>query len=184
MFKNYLKLAWRNLLKDRQFSLLNLLGLSVGLACALLIGLWIADEYGMEKYNPNDARLYQVRTNNKISSGIETGMYTPGVLAKSLRADFPEIEDASEVLPASWFNDPNTPSGVVSYNSKKMNATTQYVDSNFFLLFSCPLLEGDRGRLFADKQGVFLSSSIAQRLFGTTQDLIGKVIHFDQYDFT
>ena len=72
MLRNYLKLAWRNLLKDRQFSLLNLLGLSVGLACALLIGLWIADEYGMEKYNPNDDRLYQVMTNNKTSNGLET----------------------------------------------------------------------------------------------------------------
>src|ERR1700761_146668 len=99
MFKSYLKIIWRNLLKDRQFSLLNLLGLSVGLACALLIGLWIADEYGMEKYNPNDDRLYQIMTNNKTSNGLQTGMYTPGILAKSLRAEFPEIEDASEVLP-------------------------------------------------------------------------------------
>src|ERR1700753_3308928 len=109
MLKNYLKIAWRNILKDRQFSLLNLLGLSVGLACALLIGLWIADEWGMEKYNPNDHRLFQVMTNNKTSNGLQTGMYTPGILAKSLRAEFPGIEDASTVLPASWFNDPTTP---------------------------------------------------------------------------
>ncbi|HET6254499.1 MAG TPA: FtsX-like permease family protein [Puia sp.] len=184
MLKNYLKLAWRNLLKDRQFSLLNLLGLSVGLACALLIGLWIADEYRMEKYNPNDSRLYQVMRNDKGSNDIQTGMYTPGILAKSLRAEFPEIEDASTVLPASWFNDPNTPSGVIAYGGKKILATPQLVDSNFFHLFNCPLLEGDRHRLFTDKQGVFLSASLAQKLFGTTHDLIGKVIHFDQYDFT
>jgi ABC-type antimicrobial peptide transport system permease subunit len=184
MLNNYLKLAWRNLLKDRQFSLLNLLGLSVGLACTLLIGLWIADEYGMEKYNPNDARLYQVMTNNKTSNGLQTGMYTPGILAKALKAEFPEVEDASTVLPASWFNDPNTPSGVVTIADKKLNATPQFVDSNYFHLFSCPILEGDRSRLFADKQGVFMSASLAKTLFGTTNDLIGKVIHFDQYDFT
>src|SRR6202050_3225842 len=172
MIRNYLKLAWRNLLKDRQFSFLNLLGLSVGLACALLICLWIADEYGMEEYNPHDARLYQVMTNSKTSSGLQTGMYTPGVLAGSLRAEFPEIEDASEVLPASWFNAPNTPSGVVSYADKKLMATPQLVDSNFFHLFTCPVLEGDRSRLFADKKGVFLSSSLAERLFGNTQNLI------------
>src|SRR5580700_8751369 len=158
MLRNYLKLAWRNLLKDRQFSLLNLLGLSVGLACTLFIGLWIADEYGMEKYNPNDARLYQVMTNNKTSNGLQTGMYTPGILAKALKAEFPEVEDASTVLPASWFNDPTTPSGVVTAGAKKLNATPQFVDSNFFHLFSCPILEGDRSRLFADKQGVFISS--------------------------
>src|ERR1700760_1485673 len=115
MIRNYLKIAWRNLLKDRQFSFLNLLGLSVGLACALLIGLWIADEYGMERYNPDDSRFYEVMTNNTTSNGIETGRYTPGILAKSLRTEFPEIEDASTVLPASWFNDPNTPGGVITY---------------------------------------------------------------------
>jgi putative ABC transport system permease protein len=184
MIRNYLKLAWRNLLKDRQFSLLNLLGLSVGLACALLIGLWIADEYGMEKYNPNDTRLYQVMTNNKTSNDIETGMYTPGILAKALKAEFPEVEDASTVLPASWFNDPTTPSGVVTAGAKKLNATPQFVDSNYFHLFSCPILQGDRRRLFADKQGVFLSTTLAQTLYGTTHDLVGKVIHFDQSDFT
>ena len=184
MFRNYLKLAWRNLLKDRQFTMLNLTGLAVGLACALLIGLWIADEWGMEKYNPNDSRLYQVMTNNKTSNGLQTGMYTPGILAKALKTEFPEVEDASTVLPASWFNDPNTPGGVVTYADKKLNATPQYVDSNFFHLFTCPILEGDRSRLFADKQGVFISSSLAQTIFGTTHNLIGKVIHFDQYDFT
>ncbi|HEV9036777.1 MAG TPA: FtsX-like permease family protein [Puia sp.] len=184
MFKNYWKIAWRNLVKDRQFSLLNLVGLSVGLACALLIGLWVMDELRMEKYNPNDDRLFQVMTNNKTSNGLQTGMYTPGILAKALRAEFPEVEDASSVLPASWFNDPNTPGGVVSYDQKKLNATPQYVDSNYFHLFRCPILEGDRRRLFDGKQGVFLSSSLAQTLFGTTHHLIGKVIHFDQYDFT
>jgi hypothetical protein len=184
MIRNYLKLAWRNLLKDRRFSLLNLFGLSVGLACALLIGLWIADEWTMERYNPNDNRLYQVMTNNKTSNGLQTGMYTPGILAKSLRAEFPEIEDASTVLPASWFNDPTTPGGVITYKDKKLNCTPQLVDSNFFHLFTCPIVDGNRSRLFTDKQGVFISGALAQSLFGTTHDLIGKVIRFEQYDFT
>ena len=184
MLKNYLKIAWRNFIKDRQFSLLNLFGLSVGLACALLIGLWIADEYGMERYNPNDARLYQVMTNNKTSNGLQTGMYTPGILAKSLKTGFPDVEDASTVLPASWFNDPNSPSGVVTIGDKKLNATPQLVDSNYFHLFSCPILEGSRSRLFTDKQGVFMSARLAQTFFGTIHNLVGKVIHFDQNDFT
>ncbi|HXB33075.1 MAG TPA: FtsX-like permease family protein [Puia sp.] len=184
MLRNYLKLAWRSLLKDRQFSLLNLLGLSVGLACALLIGLWITDEYGIEKYNPNDDRLYQVMTNNKTSNGLETSLYTSGILAKPLRTEFPEVEDASVVLPASWFNDPTTPSGLLTYGDKKISATPQLVDSNFFHLFSCPILEGNYRRLFADKQGIFISESIARRIFGTRQNIIGKIIHFDQNDFS
>jgi predicted permease len=184
MFRNHLKISWRNLIRDRQFSLLNVLGLSVGLTCALLIGLWVADEWQMEKYNPNDNRLYQVMTNLKTSNGLETGYYTPGILARSLRTEFPEVEDASTVLPASWFWDPTTPGGVISYQEKKLTAVPQFVDSNFFHLFRCPILEGDRSRLFADKQGVFISSSLAQTLFGASRNLTGKVIHFDQYDFT
>ena len=129
----------------------------------------------MEKYNPNDARLYQVMTNNKTSNGVQTGMYTPGILAKSLRAEFPEIEDASVVLPASWFNDPTTPSGVVSYGDKKLNGNAR---SSLTAIFSIclPVLswKGTSSRLFADKKGMFLSASMAERLFGNTQNLIGK----------
>ena len=70
MIRSYLKIIWRNLVKDRQFTLLNLLGLSVGLACSLLIGLWIVDELGMEKYNANDAVLYQVMVNQDRKSVV------------------------------------------------------------------------------------------------------------------
>src|ERR1700759_4722957 len=105
MIKNYFLIAWRNLVKDRQFTILNVLGLTAGLACTLLIGLWIADERGMEHYNPNDARLYQVMENFKDAHGVTTGHYTPGMLAAAMRADLPEVEDATEVLPASWFDD-------------------------------------------------------------------------------
>jgi putative ABC transport system permease protein len=180
MFKSYLKIVWRNLVKDRQFTLLNLLGLSVGLACALLIGLWIADELRMEKYNANDARLYQVMGNFLENNGIHTGSGTPGGLARALRADIPEIADASSVLPASWFGN----GGVAGYGDKKLQARPQYVDSNYFSLFTCPWLQGDRDQLFVDKQGVALSSEFATRLFGSTRDAIGKTIHYDHYDFS
>lgn len=180
MFKNYWKIAWRNLAKDRQFSLLNLLGLSVGLACALLIGLWITDELRMEKYNPNDDRLYQVMTNFKTENGIKTGNYTPGILAKALRTELPEIEDASSVMPASWFGN----GGVVAYGDKKLKARPQYVDSSYFHLFTCPWLEGDRDQLFAGKQGVAVSSAFAQKLFGTTSNIIGKTIRYAEFEFT
>ncbi|HEV2483634.1 MAG TPA: FtsX-like permease family protein [Puia sp.] len=180
MIKSYLKIAWRNLIKDRQFTLLNLLGLSVGLACALLIGLWVVDEQGMEKYNAGDARLYQVMGNFSENNGILTGSGTPGGLARALRTDIPEIADASSVLPASWFGN----GGVAGYADKKLQARPQYVDSNYFALFTCPWLQGDRDQLFADKQGVALSSEFATRLFGSTRDVIGKSIHYDHYDFS
>ena len=180
MLKNYWKIAWRNLVKDRQFTVLNLLGLSVGLTCALLIGLWIADEWNMEKYNPNDGRLYQVMTNMKSVDGIQTGSYTPGIMAPALKAEFPEVEYASSVLESSWFN----PGGIVSFNDKKLKAQPQYVDSNYFHIFSCPFIQGDYSQLFLDKQGVAISTSFATALFGTSENVIGKVIHYDESEFT
>jgi ABC-type antimicrobial peptide transport system permease subunit len=180
MLKNYWKIAWRNLVKDRRFTVLNLLGLSIGLACALLIGLWIADEWHMEKYNANDARLYQVMTNMQSVDGITTGSYTPGIMAPALKAEFPEVEYASSVLESSWFN----PGGVVSFDDKKLKAQPQYVDSGYFHIFSCPFVQSDYSQLFIDKQGVAISTSFATAMFGTTQNLIGKVIHYDRYEFT
>lgn len=180
MLKAYLKIAWRNLVKDRQFTLLNLLGLSVGLACSLLIGLWIVDELHMEKYNANDARLYQVMVDQKGDNGIRVESGTPGLLAAALRTDIPEIADASEVMAASWFN----PGGVAGYGDKKLQVSPQYVDSNFFSVFDCPWLAGDRDQLFADKRGVAVSSAFAARLFGGNRDIIGKTIHYDNYDLT
>lgn len=180
MFKAYLKLVWRNLVKDRPFTLLNLLGLSVGLACALLIGLWVSDELSMEKYNAGDTRLYQVMANFREDNGIRTGWGTPGILASALRTDIPEIADASSVLPASWFGN----GGIAAFGDKKLQARPQYVDSNFFSLFTCPWLQGDRDQLFADKQGVALSSDFAAKLFGSDRDAIGKRIHYDHYDFS
>ncbi len=180
MIKSYFKIAWRNLLKDRQFTLLNLLGLSVGLACALLIGLWVADEMGMEKYNANDARLYQVMVNHKVADGIKSDMSSPGILGRELKNAFPEIANTSSVLPASWFG----AGGVVGYGDKKLQARPQYVDSNFFGVFTCPLIEGDARALFTDKQGIVLSSRFAQAMFGTTEHVIGRRIHYDEYEFT
>lgn len=138
MIKNYFLIAWRNLVKDRQFTLLNITGLTVGLACTLLIGLWIADELGMERYNPNDARLYQVMSNFKNEAGIKTGSATPGMLAAAMRTELPEVEDASEVLPASWI----LSGGIAGFGDKRLKARSQYADSNYFHLFSCPWLIG------------------------------------------
>ncbi|HEY4335340.1 MAG TPA: ABC transporter permease, partial [Puia sp.] len=180
MLKNYLKIAWRNLLKDRQFTLLNLLGLSVGLACTLLIGLWVADELGMEHYNPNDARLYQVMSRHKTESGVAVGSYTPGILAAALKKELPQVENATEVMPASWFD----AGGIAGSGDKKLKARPQYIDSNYFGLFACPFVQGDRRQLFVDKQGVAVSEPFARALFGTTDGIIGKTIRYNFFDFS
>ena len=180
MLKNYLKIAWRNLLKDRQFTILNLLGLSVGLTCALLIGLWVMDEKSVDKYNEKDARLYQVMTNQKNENGIKTGEYTPGLLAKGLKAEIPEIEYSVGVMPARWF----TSKGAITVGDKKLKAGGEYVDKDFFNVFTCNFVTGEKSQLFHDKKGIAISENLEKELFGAEKDIIGKTVKIDNGEFS
>jgi len=180
MLKSYFRITWRNLLKDRQFTALNLIGLSVGLACTLLIGLWVADEVHMDKYNEKDAQLYQVMGNFKTDAGIKTGTHTSGILAPALKKEIPEIEEAVTVFPASWFSS----KGTLTAGDKHLKADGQYVSKDYFDVFTCPFLEGDRNRLFADKLAVAISDQMAMKVFGTTSDVVGKRIKFEQGEFS
>ena len=93
MLTHHLRLAWRNLLRDRQFTALNLIGLSTGLACSLLIYLWVTDERSVDKFNEKDRQLYQVMSNFKENNGINTSPNTPGLLTHSgLQQEVPEVE--------------------------------------------------------------------------------------------
>jgi len=89
MFKNYFKIAWRSLKRDRRSTILNLVALSTGLACTLFIWLWINDELSMDRYNDNDEQLYQVMQNIKHDGEIETTPNTAGLLANALAAEMP-----------------------------------------------------------------------------------------------
>src|SRR5882762_6104196 len=95
MIRNYFKIAWRNLVRDRQFSFLNLVGLSTGLACSLLIYFWVSDELNVDKFNKKDNQLYAVMKTSPNADGT-IGMYgsTQGLLAKSMAQELPEVEYA------------------------------------------------------------------------------------------
>ncbi|HXB45656.1 MAG TPA: FtsX-like permease family protein [Puia sp.] len=179
MFKNNLKIIWRNLVKDRQFTILNLLGLSTGLACMLLIYLWVSDELSVDKYNENDKQLYQVMQNLKTAGGIKTMTYTAGLLGKSLAKEMPEVEYGVSILPASWFPF----KGVISSGDTHIKAGGQYVSKDYFNAFTMHFTAGDKNRLFADKSTVAISEELARKFFNTTQDVIGKTLKWDQSEF-
>jgi len=179
MFKNNFKIVWRNLVKDRQFTFLNLLGLSTGLACTLLIYLWITDELNVDKYNEKDEQLYQVMENLKTESGIKTITGTAGLLGKALPEEMPEVEYGVSVLPASWFPF----KGVVTNGETHIKAGGQYVSNHYFDAFTLHFTEGDKKRLFADKSAVAVSDELAIKLFNTTENVIGKTLKWDQSEF-
>jgi putative ABC transport system permease protein len=173
MFKNNLKIAWRSLIKDRLFTFLNLIGLSTGLACAFLIYLWVTDERNIDKFNEKDNQLYQVMLNIPLANGIQTQEYTPGLLAKSLAAEIPEIEYAVSVKPGYE-------AGVLSAGDRYMKAMPVYVDKNFFRIFSYDITQGDKKQVLSDKYSVLISTELASKLFGSASDVTGRSVQWGE----
>ena len=175
MFKANLKIAWRNLLKDKQFTLLNVLGLSAGLACALLIFLWVTDELSYDKFFANDDRLYKLMEQRSNGSGdIAYSEESSGKLSDVVKETVSGVEYAAAVAPPGWF-----PQNTLSTNDKNIKANGQYAEKDYFNIFSFPLLDGNRSNVLANNSSIVLSDELAMKLFGTTNNIIGKAVSFD-----
>jgi putative ABC transport system permease protein len=177
MLKNYFKIAWRSLLKDRQFSLLNILGLSSGICCALLIWLWVADEVSVDKFFPNENRIYEVMEMNRVNGQQRINDESSGLVPDLLLAQAPEIEYASSLAPPGWW-----PKYTLSVGEKNLKATGQYAGKDYFNIFSFPLLEGKPGEVLKDKNSIVISDALARRLFNRTDNIIGQPVHFQQQE--
>ena len=103
MFKTNLKIAWRNLIKDKQFTFLNVLGLAAGLACTLLIYLWVTDEMSFDKFFENDDQLYQIMEHRTGNGQTSISDESSGLVSETIVHQMPEIEYASPLAPAVWF---------------------------------------------------------------------------------
>jgi putative ABC transport system permease protein len=179
MFKNNLKIAWRSFIKDRQFAVLNLLGLATGIACTLLIYLWVHDEMGVDKFFANTDQIYQVMEHRKVDGDITVSDESTGLISEILPVRTPEIKYAASVAPADWFQKFTLSSG-----EKNIKASGQYAGKDYFNIFSFNLLDGKKDKVLTDKNSIVISDELANKLFGTTQNLTGKVIHFQhQQDF-
>jgi putative ABC transport system permease protein len=169
MFKNNLKVTLRTLLKDRQFTLLNLIGLSTSLTCVILIYLWVSNERSVDKFHSKDSQLYQAICQIKLPDGIHTQEYTPGLLARSLAKEIPDIEQAISV-------EPGYERGVLSAGETHLKAMPQFVDRGFFNVFSFHLLQGNKDQVLANDNSILLSDELAMNLFHTTNNIIGKTV--------
>ncbi|MFT3947804.1 MAG: ABC transporter permease [Agriterribacter sp.] len=175
MFKNFFKTAWRNFIKDKQFSFLNLLGLSTGLACALLIFLWVNDELSIDKFNADDSRLYQVLKRNPDGTGaVQVDEKTQGLLAQSMVKELPEVEKAVCIKK-------ERSTGIVSYNDKTIKVNPEFAGNDFFNIFSYPIIDGNSNDALSDISGILLSDATALKLFNTT-NVAGKTIKLNLKD--
>lgn len=176
--RNYLKTAWRHFCKHPRFSLLNLAGLSAGLACVFLIGCWISHETLTDHFNPHNDQLFQVMKNNTTPEGITTTEHTPGMLAATLLQEMPEVEKAVAVVPPS-----KDKQGIISYSGKDLKAGPAFLSEQFFEVFSFPVIQGNKANLFNGINEVALSEEMANKLFASS-DCVGRAVEFAHKDFS
>lgn len=175
MFKTNFKIAWRNLLKDKQFAFLNVLGLAAGLACTLLIFLWVTDEVKYDKFFANDDRLYKLFELRSNGAGdFAYSEESSGKLSEAVKQTVPGVEFASAVAPPGWF-----PQNTLSVKENNIKATGQYAEKDYFNIFSFSMLDGNRKNALAQSNSIVLSDELATKLFGTTRNVIGKAVQFD-----
>ncbi|HEV2353454.1 MAG TPA: ABC transporter permease [Puia sp.] len=177
MLRNYFRIAWRSFLKDRQFSLLNILGLSSGICCALLIWLWVADELSVDKFFANDSQIYEVMEMNRTNGQAQITDESSGLVSDYIAGQIPEVEYAASLAPPNWW-----PKYTLSVGDKNLKATGQYAGKDYFNIFSFPMLEGDKGKVLKDENMIVISDELAMRLFGRTDNLIGQPIRFQQQE--
>ena len=180
MFKNYIKIAWRNLKKDKQFTVLNFIGLSAGIACTLLIYLWVHDELSYDRFFDGSDRIYQVMEHRKSGGSQQLTDESSGAISDVIKLQNSEVEYAAAVAPADWFSKFTLTNG-----DKNIKASGQYAGKDYFNIFSFKMLQGDKGKVLAANNSIVISNQLAIKLFGTPQNAVGKAIKFqhDKYFF-
>jgi len=174
MFRNYFRSAWRNLTRTIGYSALNIIGLAVGMAVALLIGLWVSYQYSFDKFLPGYQTAYRVQRNFNSNGDTLTFLSTSPRLAEVLRTQIPEVQYVA--LADNGGGD----HGFI-VNNKKYYEFGITADTDFLRIFPFPALEGNPDRAFRDAYSIVLTQSMAKALFGH-EDPIGKTVRFDNHD--
>jgi putative ABC transport system permease protein len=173
MLKNYFKIAWRNLVKNKGYSAINIGGLAAGMAVALLIGLWVHDELSYNKYHKNYDRIAQVWQHASFNGEIGSQTSNPAVMGPTIKAKYGS--DFKYVVQASWLG-----GHLISLGNKSINKDGFFVEPDAPEMLSLKMIKGSRQGL-RDPHSILLSASTAEALFGK-EDPINKVLRLDRLD--
>ena len=178
MIKNYLKVAWRNLVKSKVFSFINIFGLSVGLTCCMLITVYIYNEVSYDKYHKNINQLYQLATTFVKDGKEDKTPNTPAPMAAAMKQEFPEISETARMMALFaedktllQYKDAATGEQKSFYETKGFLA-----DPTFFSLFTYHLTEGNPTTALTNPNSIVLSEEVAKKFFGN-ESALNKVIH-------
>ena len=177
MLHNYIRVAWRALINSKAFSFINIFGLALGMACSLLIVLWVADELGTDKFHAHSDRLYMMYEKEHIDGKLVAGYWTPGLLTQELKRKVPEIQYASGIFDLGRTN--------FLVADKKLKQDGIAADSDYFKMFSYPLLQGSATSALNTPSSIAISNKMARSFFGSAQAAYGKPIRWENSrDFT
>lgn len=170
MIKNYLKIAWRNLWRNKFFSTINISGLALGMACSILIILWVQNELSIDAFHANGARLFAVYERQYYDNKVVGQYSVPGVLASEMKKVIPEVEYATNF----GFNNDAT----FQLGDKILKLNGSSADSDYFKMFSYPLLEGTAKSALNTPASIAISRKMADDFFGSPHAAIGKSIRY------
>ncbi len=171
MIKNYFKIAWRNLIRSKGYSAINIGGLAVGMAVAMLIGLWVYDEITFDKYHNNYDRIAQVMQHANFNGQVETQTSNPALMGPELRNKYGS--DFKYVVQSSWAG-----GHLLSVGNKHISKVGNFFEPDAPEMLTLKMLKGTRAGL-KDPYSIMLSASAAESVFGK-DDPINKVIKFDR----
>ncbi|MFV0247837.1 MAG: ABC transporter permease [Tenacibaculum sp.] len=174
MLKYNINLFFRNFKKKLGTSVINLIGLSSGLACLILIALWAIDELNYDAFHQNNNQLYQVKGNFSFGDEIITYPYLPDRLSNAILQDFPEAFMAVERTPEEWLG-----KFTLSAEEKIFNEVGYFAGKDFFEVFSFDLIHGDKSVVLDDVGNIVISELVAKNFFGSTDNAIGKTIEWE-----
>ncbi|MEP6748020.1 MAG: ABC transporter permease [Bacteroidota bacterium] len=169
MLKNYFKVAFRNLWKRKGYSFINILGLTIGMASAMLILLWIQNEMSFDRSYKKSDRLYTMYNRDKFNGEMWAWNNTPKVMAPTLKHDYPEVEDAVRY---------NNITFLTTVGEKKFNIRGAFADSGFLNMFDFPFVSGNAAQSLAGNYNIVLTQKTARKLFGN-EDPMGKIVLID-----
>jgi putative ABC transport system permease protein len=168
MIRSYFKIAFRNLVKNKFYTSINIIGLAAGLATCLLIFLYILDELSFDKYNTNANRIYRVNNEVKFGGNQFDLAITPALLGPTMVKDFPQVEQYTRIR---WYG---------SFLVKKGNENIQegrvgFADSTLFEVFTLPMIAGDPNTALKEPHSLVITEKIAKKYFNNT-DVVGKTM--------
>lgn len=171
MFRNYLKIASRNLWKNKGYSAINIFGLAIGLATCLMITLFVVDELSYDKYNTKADRIYRINTSIRLNSSDFEHHVAPAPMAGVLLKDYPKIEQAARIRGGGDMLVQKGNETLIEHNAFS-------ADPSLFSVFSLPMISGNPKTALNQPHTMVISESIAKKYFNTT-DAIGKTLKVD-----